>query len=1104
MPRSASPSRGIAGLTLVLLLAGVALAVTAVGVATYRAYEREVRAGLGNELTAIAELKVGELAQWRTEREADARFFGENRAFALLTARFFATGDEAAAAEIRQWFTRMRAGDRYEGISLLDAGGVARLVDPDAPALLGTSRTTHPDIAHESHASGQVMWVDFHRDSPDDAIHLSLISPITNDDGTPLGAVLLRIDPTVYLYPFIQRWPVPVRTAETFIVRREGDEVVYLTPLRFDAGGALRRRMPLNRTDVPGVRGGLGEEGVFEGVDYADRPVVAAVRQVPGAPWVLVARMDPAEAWAPVRDRLRQTIAIGLLFIIAVGGGLAAARQRSIARADAALRDSERRYRQLFHANPHPMWVYDTDTLRFLAVNDAAILHYGWTEAQFLQMTIADIRPDEDVARLREDVAHLPSIGADTPSVWRHFKADGTLIDVEIMAHSLEFEGRKASLVLAHDITARVGAEREIRDLNDELRAQHAAGATALARLRALIEASPTVLYTLAINDPAYQATWVSDNVLRILGYTVDEALAPGWWGAHLHPEDRDRAYAEHATLTGRGQLVHEYRFADRHGRYRIIRDESRLATGADGTPTEAVGAWTDLTAQREAEDQQRLHLSVLEAAANAIVVTSAQGRIEWANPAFTALTGYTLDEARGHTPGELLKSGRHDEAFYREMWATVKGGGIWQGELVNRRKDGTLYDEEMTITPVRDARGAIAHFVAIKQNVSERKHLQAELLQAQRMETVGRLAGGVAHDFNNLLTVINSYSELAIGDLDDGHPLRDSLVEIHKAGERAAGLTRQLLAFSRKQVLQPQELDLNGIVANLEKMLRRLIGEDVAFVVQPDPAPCLVRADPGQIEQVLMNLSVNARDAMPTGGTLTIETRHLLVDAHLSEEHPGLMPGEWIAMVVSDTGHGMDEEVSRRAFEPFFTTKGVGHGTGLGLPTVFGIVQQSGGVVWVDSAPGEGARFTICLPALKEARAVSGGSASPPARGSEVVLIVEDDDMLRELTKHVLASAGYDAHTAANGDNALLLLHQRERPVDLLLTDVVMPGITGRELAERIRARWPATKVLFMSGYMDDTTMRHGVLDGRARLVHKPFNRAQILKAVRDALDGN
>jgi len=1103
MPRSIP--RGIAGLTLVLLLAGVAFAVTAVGVTTYRAYEREVRADLGTELTAIAELKAGELAQWRAEREADARFFGENRAFTLLVARFFATGDGVAAAEIRQWFTKMRAGNRYAGIGLLDAAGVARLIDPDAPAALGTSESMHPDAAHESHASGDVTWEDFHRNSPDDAIHLSLLSPITNDDGTPLGAVLLRIDPTVYLYPFIQRWPVPARTAETLLVRREGDEVVYLTPLRFDPGGALARRLPVGRTDVPGVRGGLGEEGVFEGVDYANRPVVAAVRQVPGAPWVLVARIDPAEAWAPIRARLRLTILIGLLFIVAVGGALATARQRSIARADAALRDSERRYRQLFHANPHPMWVYDTDTLRFLAVNDAAIAHYGWTEAQFLQMTIADIRPDEDVARLREDVAHLPSIGADTPSVWRHFKADGTLIDVEIMAHALEFEGHKASLILAHDITARVGAEREIRDLNAELRVQHAAGATALARLHALIEASPTILYTLALDDPAYPATWVSDNVLRILGYTADEALAPGWWGAHLHPDDRDAAFAEHAKLASHGELVHEYRFADRHGRYHVIRDELRIVAGADGAPAEAVGAWTDLTAQREAEDQQLLQLSVLEAAANAILVTSVEGRIEWANPAFTALTGYTLDEAVGRTPGELLRSGRQDDAFYREMWGTVEKGGVWQGELVNRRKDGTLYDEEMTITPVRDGRGAIAHFVAIKQNVSERKHLQAELLQAQRMETVGRLAGGVAHDFNNLLTVINSYSELAIDDLADGHPLRDSLVEIHKAGERAAGLTRQLLAFSRKQVLQPQELDLNGIVANMEKMLRRLIGEDVEVVVQPDPAPCLVRADPGQLEQVLMNLSVNARDAMPTGGTLTIETRHLVADDRLSEQHPGLMPGLWIAMVVSDTGHGMNQETRERAFEPFFTTKGVGQGTGLGLPTVFGIVQQSGGVVWVDSAPGEGARFTICLPALREATAVNGDAGdTPPARGTEVVLIVEDDDMLRELTKHVLASAGYDAHTAANGDNALLLLHQRERPVDLLLTDVVMPGVTGRELAERVHAQWPATKVLFMSGYTDDTITRHGVLSGRTRLVHKPFTRAQILKAVREALDGN
>jgi len=568
MPRSASPPPGIAARTVVLLLAGVAVVVTVGGVLTYRDYERRVRAELGGELSAIAELKVGELVQWRSERDADARFFAENRTFAAMATRVFVSGDQAAADEIRQWFDKMRATDRYEGIALLDASGVARLVHPHD----GDLARTHSEQAHESHASGQPTWLDFHRDSPDDAIHLSLTSPITNDDGSPLGAVLLRIDPTVYLYPFLGRWPVPARTAETFLVRREGDEAVYLNPLRFDPAGALQRRLPLSRRDVPAVRGVLGEQGVFEGVDYAHQPVVAAVRQVPGAPWVLVARIDPSEAWAPVRDRLRQTILIGLLIVLAAGGGLAAFWQRSSAR-----------------------------------------------------------------------------------------------------------------------------AKRQIEVLNDELRAQHAAGARSLNQLRGLVQASPTILYTLAMTDPADPATWVSDNITRILGYTVDDALAPGWWEAHLHPDDRDRAIEQSRGIAHQSHLVQEYRFLDAGGQYRVIRDEMRLSRGTVDHPIEVVGAWTDMTAQREAEDQQRLQLSVLQAAANAIVISSAEGRIEWANPAFTALTGYTLDEARGRTPGELLKSGRHDEVFYRDMWATVTGGGVWRAAS---RTISTTCSPSSTATP--------------------------------------------------------------------------------------------------------------------------------------------------------------------------------------------------------------------------------------------------------------------------------------------------------------------------------------------------------------------------------------------------------------------
>lgn len=514
-------------------------------------------------------------------------------------------------------------------------------------------------------------------------------------------------------------------------------------------------------------------------------------------------------------------------------------------RSEEALRETEERYRLLFDSNPQAMWVYDRDNLTFLAVNDAAVFHYGYSREEFLSMTIKDIRPQEDVPVLLDNLSNEG--GLNVAGAWKHRKKDGTRIDVEVISHPLVFAGRNAKLVLANDITERKRAE-------------------------------------------------------------------------------------------------------------------------------EALG---------ETEEQLR---------------------------------------------------------------------------------------------------------------------------QSQKLEGVGQLAGGIAHDFNNLLTVITGFSALAMRGLQPEDPVRANLEEIKKAGDRATSLTRQLLAFSRRQVLQPKTLNLDSVVSEMEKLLRRLIGENIDLRAVLEPNLGSVKADPGQIEQIILNLVVNARDSMPEGGKLTIETDNVYLDEEYVKNHVGSQAGPHVMLAVSDTGSGMDQKTQARIFEPFFTTKELGKGTGLGLSTVYGIVKQSGGNIWVYSEVGKGTTFKIYLPRVDEdaQRYKRTSDLEQVFQGTETILLVEDEEMLRKLAHQTLTMYGYHVLDAANGDTAISVCKQHEGPIQLLLTDVIMPGMSGREVARRLLDLRPEARVLFMSGYTDDAIVHQGVLDEAANFIQKPFPPDSLAQKVREVLDQN
>jgi PAS domain S-box-containing protein len=523
----------------------------------------------------------------------------------------------------------------------------------------------------------------------------------------------------------------------------------------------------------------------------------------------------------------------------------------------------------------------------------------------------------------------------------------------------------------------------------------------------------------------------------------------------------------------------------------------SRVAT--------AVGSAMDRVEERRRRTEEEwLRLATaVDQSAEAIVITDPEGTIQYANPAFERISGYGREEVVGRTP-RILKSGKHGEEFYRELWSTIKRGEVWTGTFVNKRKDGSLYEEEAILSPVRDSSGALMNFVAVKRDVTNERKMEAQLRQSQKMEAVGKLAGGIAHDFNNLLTAVSGYSELVLNRIAGDDPNRRYIQEIQKVSGRAAALTRQLLAFSRRQILQPKVIGLNAVVAEMDNMLRRLIGEDIDLYTVLDPGLWKVKADPGQVEQVIVNLAVNARDAMPEGGKMTIETANVHIDEAYASGHVAIRPGPYVMLALSDTGAGMDAETMSRVFEPFFTTKEKGKGTGLGLSTVYGIVKQSGGYIWVYSEPGRGTTFKIYLPRTEGEVEARTPAAAPPerTRGSETILLVEDEDAVRPLIREVLERNGYTVLSAGNGEEALRVAGRHEGEIQLMVCDVVMPGMSGVELSRRIAPVRPDMKVLYMSGYTDNAIVHHGVLDPGTAFLEKPFTPDALARKVRSVLD--
>jgi PAS domain S-box-containing protein len=725
---------------------------------------------------------------------------------------------------------------------------------------------------------------------------------------------------------------------------------------------------------------------------------------------------------------------------------------------------------------------------RIVEFNRAAEEMFGYERAEIMGRTVADtIVPDE----LREShhrglarylvTGEATVIGKRVELVGR--RADGSQFPVELAITTVQLDRRRLFTAYLRDITARKRAEDALRSSEE--------------RFRALVENSSDGI---CLVDRNAVILYSSASSVRVLGWPTDARKGRPAFD-FVHPDDADRFrafFAECLATTGTPVTI-EVRGLHQDGGWRLV--EVVAANHLEDPAVEAVVVnFRDVTQRRRAEDSvreaARQFRAVFDGALDAMVIADDEGRYVEVNAAACGLYGLSRSALLGHWIGDYAAPGV-DAA---QIWSAFRREGRGKGEMRIIRPDGRVRELEFAAS----ADFLPGSHLAVFRDITQRRQLEEQLRQAQKIEAVGRLAGGVAHDFNNLLNVITGYGQMVFRRLADG-PEREKTKAILQAADRAAALTRQLLAFSRKQVLEPKVLDLNAVVAGMDEMLRRLIGEDIVLNAQLAPELGCTKADPGQIEQVLMNLVVNARDAMPRGGQLTLETANAEMDEAYVRDHLGARPGRYVMLAVCDTGLGMDAETQKHIFEPFFTTKEKGKGTGLGLATVYGIVKQSEGYIWVDSAPGVGTTVRVFLPWVEaepppeEPRRPAVPEELP--RATETVLLVEDEEMVRRMTREVLEGAGYRVLEASSGFEALRVSAGHAGRLDLIVTDVVMPGMSGRELAERLAPSRPGMKVLYMSGHTDDAIFHHGVTQAGTGFLQKPFTPDALERRVRALL---
>ncbi len=974
-----------------------AAGIVAIAYHSFVTYRESHRREVENELSAVADLKVHELVQWKRERLGDAGVFFYNESFLNLARTYLRNSSDARTrARLENWLDTVESAYGYREILFYDRYGIMHL------PVEGPEHEIPADIMPQlgdAIQKGTIGFLDFYRSGDENQVFLGVLVPVyeagddpesspenlTNAGDSATGVLALIIDPETYLYPLIRSWPTGRRTAESFLVRREEKTLIYLNDLKYDEDAALRLTVPVSRHDLPEVKAAGGIDGIVSGTDYRGEKVAAAVRSIADSPWYLVAKIDIEEINEPLRERLWWMI--GLVAILLGSSAFVAAaiwqrneklHYRAISDTRSELSRSEKRFRTILFSIGDGVIATDVES-RVELLNPVAEQLTGWSV-------------EEACGRPLSEVFHI---------------------------------------------------------VNEETRAE--------------------------VENPA------------------ERALKEG-------------------TIVG---LANHTMLISADGTERPVTDSAAPIRNESGEINGAALVFRDQTeerkTQREILEEREKYQNLYNSIRDAILVVDTERRIVDCNPAFTEMFGYSLDEIAGEKTDVIY----NDRKAFEEMGMSIRetaASSIFIRAVEYRKKNGEVFPGETNVFYLKNFDDEIEGFIGLIRDISIRREaekardkLQEQLLQSQKMESVGRLAGGIAHDFNNMLSVILGHTELARSEVEPESRLYNHIEQIGKAATRSADLTRQLLGFARKQTIAPKLLDLNETVAGMLDMIRRLIGEDIRLSWIPNPEPQNVKIDPSQINQILANLMVNARDAIEGSGNVVVEIDREMFDREYCERHPGFRPGTYALLAVSDDGSGMEKEVLSHIYEPFYTTKPVGKGTGLGMATVYGIVKQNNGFINVYSEPGEGTTVKIYLPIVEAAATeIAGGEAfeEEMTGHGETILVVEDEEPVLGMIRELLELAGHRVLVAGSAKEALGLLDTYDGPVPLVITDVVMPDTSGNELAELIKERYPDTAILFMSGYTPNVIASRGLLDRDADLIRKPFSRRELSDKVRELLD--
>lgn len=756
-----------------------------------------------------------------------------------------------------------------------------------------------------------------------------------------------------------------------------------------------------------------------------------------------------------------------------------------------ALRRSEEKYRTLVENSLQGVTILQDERIVFCNNTYAAMTGYSVEEILRLspEQMASLVHPDDRAAIADRFRALLEGAPIDPRFEFRGFKRDGSVIWVEAYASNIEYNGKRAIQSVYMDITERKNAENALRESEE--------------RFRLIAETIDEIFWI--VDQDETGAIYLSPAYDRIWGYPRERVVSNSdpFMMEMVHPDDREFVSANRKKLMEGLPVSYEYRIIRPDGSIRNIWDRAYPIFNREGRITRLVGVGQDVTERRSAEEalkESKEYLNqIINCIGDPIFVKDREHRLTLVNDALCAFTSMKREALLGTTgmPPSLAKS----------LWDQEESVFETGRELVTEDVFEDAKGNPVTVltkkTLLGDKKGN-KQIVGVMRDITEYKRLESQFLQSQKMEAVGVLAGGVAHDFNNLLNVINGYTELLLDDVKPGEPLRDELEQIRDAGRRAAALTSQLLDFGRKQILQPEIIDLNQIITDMSSMLRRMIGEDIEIVFDARKKPAMINADPAKVQQVVMNLVVNARDAMPNGGKVSIETGGAVFEQSYGGDPGMIKPGPYILLTIRDNGIGMDAATQAHAFEPFFTTKAKGKGTGLGLSTVYGIVKQSGGFISLSSEVGKGTTIKIYFPQAEGATSDPATESKPHSdlKGMETVLLVEDEAAVRALASRILRDRGYNVLEATDGAEALRVSQEYASEIHLVLTDVVMPGMGGKALVSRIQEMRPKIKALFISGYTDDAISHHGILDSGVAFLQKPFTLESLVRKVRDVLD--